>query len=214
MPSKKEHAIELLKLEFNKLMDSLGMHPIQKTPLNNNKEKKQMKKNMHLIYSLDEIFDAPNDENYLQTQPTEKTELDLYLEDITRIDNNMNVLSYWNSNKSLYPNLAQIAKRVLSIPATNTSVERLFSHSGNTITNRRTCLDANKVNHLLFIKRNLRILKEIYPPPIEQSTKRRSSVISTDSTSSTTPNKKIKLMTENQDVDEATSDEDNDDEQL
>ena len=30
----------------------------------------------------------------------------------------------------------------------------------------------------------------------------------------TTPNKKFKLMTESQDVDEATSDEDNDDEQL
>ncbi|CAF2958136.1 unnamed protein product [Rotaria sp. Silwood2] len=170
--------------------------------------------NLKSFYLIpNEIFDASNDENYLQTQPMEKTELDLYLEDVTRIDNNTNVLSYWNSNKSLYPNLAQIAKRILSIPATNTSVERLFSHSGNTVTNRRRRLDADKVNNLLFIKRNLRALKEIYPLAIEQSTKRKSSLISTDSTSSTMPNKKIKLMTEYQDVNETTSDEENDDEQ-
>ncbi|CAF3357899.1 unnamed protein product [Rotaria sp. Silwood2] len=118
----------------------------------------------------------------------------------------------------LHPNLKSFylipTKRILSIPATNTSVERLFSHSGNTVTNRRRRLDADKVNNLLFIKRNLRTLKEIYPLAIEQSTKRKSSVISTDSTSSTTPNKKIKLMTEYQDVNETTSDEENDDEQL
>ena len=44
----------------------------------------------------------------------------------------------WHLNKSLYPNLPQIAKGVLAIPATNTPVERLFSHSGNTITDCRT----------------------------------------------------------------------------
>ncbi|CAF3307556.1 unnamed protein product [Rotaria sp. Silwood2] len=144
--------------------------------------------NLKSFYLIpNEIFDASNDENYLQTQPMEKTELDLYLED---------------------PNVFyQFLQR-------NTSVERLFSHSGNTVTNRRRRLDADKVNNLLFIKRNLRTLKEIYPLAIEQSTKRKSSVISTDSTSSTTPNKKIKLMTEYQDVNETTSDGENDDEQL
>ncbi len=65
----------------------------------------------------------------------------------------MNVLTYWNLNKSLYPSLARIAKRISAIPATNnTSVERLFSHSGNTITNRRIRLHVDKVNNLLFIK--------------------------------------------------------------
>ncbi len=123
----------------------------------------------------------------------------------------MNVLNYWNSSKSLYPNLARIAQRVLSIPATNTSVERLFSHSGNTVTNRRTRLDADKVNNLLFIKRNMRRLKEIYPPAVEQCTKRKNSLTATDSTPSTTPNKKIKLMTDTQEVDEASTDEDDDD---
>ena len=156
MPSKKEHATGLLKMEFKKLVNPADVHQAQRLTLDNYKEKKKTKKNIHSSNTLDEIFDIPIDENDLQTQPMEKSELDLYLEDETRIDNNMNPLSYWDSSKSLYPNLAQIAKRVLSIPATNTSVERLFSHSGNTVTNRRTRLDADKVNNLLFIKRNLR----------------------------------------------------------
>ena len=120
----------------------------------------------------------------------------------------------WHLNKSLYPNLAQIAKRVLAIPATNTPVERLFSHNGNTITDCRTRIDADKLNHLLFIKRNIRTLKEIFPPAVEHYATRKSNLISTDLTSSTTPNKRIKLITEVREVNAAnTIDTDHDDEQ-
>jgi len=74
--------------------------------------------------------------------------------------------------------------------------------------------DADKVNNLLFIKRNMRVLKEIYPPAAEHGTKRKSNLISSDSTASTKPNKKIKLMAGTQGVDEVMTDEDNDDEQF
>ena len=188
------------------------MKPLQ-TTTSNNQDKKKVKKNMHSMNSLDEIYDVPDDENHVQAS-VEKTELDLYLADETRIPNNMNIISYWHLNKSLYPNLAQIAKRVLAIPATNTAVERLFSHSGNTVTDRGTRSDADKINNLLFIKRNIRTLKAIFPPAVEHYAKRKSSLISTDSTPSTTPNKRIKLVTEVREVDAATTDTYNDDEQL
>ncbi len=54
-------------------------------------------------------------------------------------------------------------------------------------------------------------MKEIYPPAAEHGTKRKSNLISNDSI---TPHKKIKLMAETQEVDEATTNEDNDDEQF
>jgi hypothetical protein len=154
IPNKRERAIELLTLEVNELLDSFVVQLFQ-TSMLNNKVKNKVKKNMHSFNSLDEIFDAPENENYLQKQSLEKTEIDLHLADETRIDNNMNVLTYLSLSKSLYPNLCRIAKRIFSIPATNTSVERLFSHSGNTIPNHRTRLDADKVNNLLCIKRNM-----------------------------------------------------------
>jgi hypothetical protein len=93
-------------------------------------------------------------------------------------------------------------------------VERLCSDSGNTIANRRTRLDADKVNNLLFIKRNMRVLKEIYPPSVESSKKRKNSLISADSTPSTTTNKRLKLTTESQKEDGDTVDKENVDEQL
>jgi len=129
---------------------------------------------MYLTNLLDEIFDVSVDENHLQKQLIEKeTEIDLYLADETRIDNSMNAISYWNLNKSLYPNLARIVKRVLAIPATNTSVKRLFAHSSNIITNRQTLLDADKINYLLFIKQNMRTLIEIYCPEVDLCAKRK-----------------------------------------
>ena len=212
LPNKKDHAIELVKKELDKLLDPVGSQLVQAKPSlreDNNKDKRKIHSN-----SLDEIFDIPVENDYSKAQPAEKSELDMYLEDESRIDYDMNPLSYWNANKSSYPSLARIAKRILAIPATNTTVERLFSHSGNTITNRRTRLDADKVNNLLFIKQNIRTLREIYPPAIEQASKRKSNLLSTDSTSSTTPSKKIKLMVETEEVDEATTDKDDDDEQF
>jgi hypothetical protein len=62
----------------------------------------------------------------------------------------------------LFPVLYSIARDILIIPATNTSVERLFSASGNTITDTRTRLSAEKVDKLMFIKKNLLILKKIF----------------------------------------------------
>ena len=60
----------------------------------------------------------------------------------------------------------------------------------------------------------MRTLKEIYPSAVEQRSKRKSSLLSTDSTPSTTPSKRIKLTIEDQEIDEATTDEDDKDEQL
>jgi hypothetical protein len=85
----------------------------------------------------------------------------------------MNVLIYWDNNKKLYPTLFKIAQRVLCIPATNTCIERLFSDSGITITNRRSHLQTNKVNQLLFIRQNLSTLREIFPPCMEQFKKKK-----------------------------------------
>ncbi|CAF4080075.1 unnamed protein product, partial [Rotaria sp. Silwood1] len=157
----KKHAITSLKLELDKFVDPVVMQPMQLSKTSN-----EEKKTMHLTNSLDEIFDVPNDENDIQ-QIIEKTELDRYLEDETKIDNKMNILTYWDLNKSLYPNLARVAKRILAIPATNTTIERLFSDSGNTVTDRRTRLDSDNINYLLFVMHNMKILKEVYPTVIE-----------------------------------------------
>ena len=52
--------------------------------------------------------------------------------------------------------VTEVPQRVLSVPATNTSIESIFAGSGNTITDQWTGLETEKVNKLLFIRRNLR----------------------------------------------------------
>lgn len=171
-PQQRYHAETLLQLEFEKYQDS---HPPPSSSNENNKRKPiHHQKNSKSLSSLDDIFDLPTSSDELSDEP-KSSELDKYLKDKTKIPKNMNVLMYWNDNKLLYPTLYQIAKRVLSIPATNTSIERLFSDSGNTITNRRTRLQTSKVNQLLFIRRNVSLLRELFPPSIEQVKKRKSS---------------------------------------
>ncbi len=153
----------------------------------NNKIKRiQHQKNTQLPASLDDIFDLPKSPDELQDDTEIKTEFDKYIEDERKIDKDMNVLIYWNNIQSLYPTLAKIAQRILSIPATNTSVERLFSDSGNTITNRRTRLQTSKVNQLLFIRRNLSTLRELFPPSIEKLKKRKNSSTSINYTNEKT----------------------------
>jgi len=91
---------------------------------------------------------------------------------------------YWNKNKLNYPILLVIAQKVLEIPATNTSVERLFSGSGNIVANPRTRLQTSKVDQLLLIRRNLSTLREIFLSALEQSNQSNKQKISETSTTS------------------------------
>ncbi|CAF0949507.1 unnamed protein product [Rotaria sordida] len=110
-----------------------------------------------------------------------KSEIDKYQQfeqqQLLSNNNNMNILIYWNNNKSLYPILTKIAQRLLAILATNICVEHLFFDSGNTITSHRTRLQTSKVDQLLFIHRNISTLKELFPPSIEQLTKRKITIL-------------------------------------
>lgn len=55
------------------------------------------------------------------------------------------ILAFWSKNASAYPAIASIAMKVLAIPASNTTIERLFSSTKLTITDRRTRLGTEKV---------------------------------------------------------------------
>ncbi|CAF1370514.1 unnamed protein product [Adineta ricciae] len=49
-----------------------------------------------------------------------------------------NSLNFWKHNFRLYPRLSKMAKRVFSVLATSTAVEREFSLAGNIVTKKRS----------------------------------------------------------------------------
>ncbi len=77
-------------------------------------------------------------------------------------DDGDDILHFWSQNGHLFPTIAVIARDVLAIPASNTSVERLFSKSKNMITDKRTRMGVEKIDRLLFLKKNLDIFKNMF----------------------------------------------------
>ncbi|CAF4038052.1 unnamed protein product [Rotaria sp. Silwood1] len=72
------------------------------------------------------------------------------------------LLLFWRNKKDAFPNIAKIARKVLAIPAANTSVERQFSCSKIIIGDRRTRLGAEKLDKLIFLQKNLLPLKIMF----------------------------------------------------
>ncbi|CAF4085749.1 unnamed protein product [Rotaria sordida] len=117
-----------------------------------------------------------------QSQPVVKlaNELDDYMLLETQLHETDDVLLFWKENAKNFPVLSSIVRDIFAIPASNTSVERLFSSSKNTVTDRRTSLAAEKVNKLLFLQKNLfslaQINEKIQMQKQEQSKRRLSTV--------------------------------------
>jgi hypothetical protein len=68
-------------------------------------------------------------------------------------------LKWWQEiGKAKFPFLYKCAKHFLAIPASEVSSERVFSYTGNILSDERSSLSTQKVEMLLFIKQNMKFL--------------------------------------------------------
>jgi len=81
-------------------------------------------------------------------------EMDLYLFNTQELEVSCSPLSWWKMNFKHYPRLAQLAKKFLSIQATSAPAERIFSLAGLIVTDRRTRLDPEHVEQIIFLNHN------------------------------------------------------------
>lgn len=82
-------------------------------------------------------------------------ELLLYLQDTLPCDD---PLSFWKLKEGEYPILAQITKKLFSVPATSAPVERVFSQAGKNLTPLRSRLLPRHFETLLYLKINSKFL--------------------------------------------------------
>ncbi|XP_050516392.1 uncharacterized protein LOC126891254 [Diabrotica virgifera virgifera] len=77
-------------------------------------------------------------------------EVDKYLH-MPLISRKDDPLLWWKGNKSLFPSLFELMQRRLCIPATSVPSERIFSKTGQIITERRNRLSVEKSTKIIFL---------------------------------------------------------------
>lgn len=87
---------------------------------------------------------------------TAEVQIETYLKELNQ-PRHSNPIVYWQEKKILYPVLAKLAAKYLSIPAASVASERLFSTAKHIISDQRNSLNPERAEMLLFINKNLRI---------------------------------------------------------
>lgn len=70
---------------------------------------------------------------------------------------------YWGKNKERFPSLAATAAKFLCTPSSSVDSERLFSTASNILHDKRNRLLGEKVETLIFLKKNLPMYLNLYP---------------------------------------------------
>ena len=70
-------------------------------------------------------------------------------------------LEWWRYHEHSYPKLSHVAKKYLGVVATSVPSEQLFSTAGNVVTAKRSALDPDNVEKLVFLHENLPPLEDL-----------------------------------------------------
>jgi hypothetical protein len=96
-----------------------------------------------------------------QNQPRASNEVEEYLKE-DKISFTQCPFNWWLNKKDKYPILAKMARIHLAIPATSTPSERLFSDAGNLLTAKRSRMNSELFQRIMFLKRNAIKVNNIY----------------------------------------------------
>ena len=107
----------------------------------------------------DPCFDLIKDEEmaivWPERPPTQSSivsEWDMYTKMPAEIGTE--VLKFWKDNQKKFPLLSEAARKWLCVPASSAPSERVFSSGGNIISYKRTKLQPEQVEKLLYIQQN------------------------------------------------------------
>lgn len=114
----------------------------------------QAKKSCSLLLSVhDELIKENAEVEPLLASPS-SVQVRSYLSELPT-SRSENALAYWSIKKDCFTALAQLVRANLSSTSTSVESERLFSLAGHVVDERRNRLIGDKVDMLLFVKKNL-----------------------------------------------------------
>ena len=151
--TKKDIEMEVKKMESNQKENSVEEEVIEEdtTPLSPNsklRKKLQSKQNMQ----------SKQQTNYTQFRGQSNTPLEKefvsYMKQYSFSKKGHSILNWWRKHEKVLPLLSKVAKKVLSIPASSSKSERVFSCGGNFVSKKRNKLAPKKVEDLIIIKEN------------------------------------------------------------
>jgi hypothetical protein len=130
----KRKAGTLLREEFDRLRNDV--HPECSTTSKNKKRK----------LSFSDLFSNETNQDELTTYRS-----------MQQIKFDDDPLEWWRKNQSSYRILSILARKYLSIPATSTPAERLFSTAGNVISRQRSSLNLDTASMLIVLHENYKM---------------------------------------------------------
>ena len=86
--------------------------------------------------------------------------LDIYTYSYLYTSLGTTVLQWWAKHAPVFPKLAKVARRFLSVQATSAASERVFSRSGGVSTKIRNRLNGETLQMLTFLRDNKDLTKQ------------------------------------------------------
>ena len=100
-----------------------------------------------------------NEEDRATQISKEEQQLNQYIEcRVSKEEKKLDPYEYWLMKKNEYPDLSQIACKILAFPASTAPVERIFSSRGEATKGKRNRLTNNNLEREIFLCRNKRYI--------------------------------------------------------
>ena len=137
------------------MMKTIGI--IEESPalisINNNQKNKRNKRAKRDDISVDDILKEFVSNSTDEEDDNERyDEVMEYMKMKVNYQAGENVLSWWMKHSTIFPQLSRLALPLLSIPASSTTSERVFSETGRVLEARRQQLNPESLDSLVFLR--------------------------------------------------------------
>ena len=155
-----------------------GIHLVDEEKLEDVKEAMEEEWKREIVVEEENLAGANGGDENIELSPTSKLRLKLgtrieykrrkhtsaFRKETERYETfstptkNVSTLNWWKKVAPTLPILANFARSVLAIPASSAKSERVFSKGGNIVTRKRTRLNPKKVEEIVVIQENVKMV--------------------------------------------------------